>query len=165
MLFFKLTLALLAALGTHVSCFNVTVDENGNLILQTSDTQINWGNQRPKDVLKKLREKCPEDGIGCSKATAVELDSQVIIDGKSYMRKLSVTINEATYPTSGNGGFSQLSQALEALVDTAPFMVSSKQHWDQDTEQSSCTNNNNNFCWSACESIISHPSNLRANVA
>jgi hypothetical protein len=154
MLLFKLSLALFVAMGTLVSCFDVRVDDNGNLVLQSSGNHINWGNMKPLDVLQKLREKCPEDGIGCSTAAAVELDTQVIADGKSYMRTLTLTITDSSYPGSATGGVAQLIQALQALVDSPPWSVYSKQHWDQDTEQSSCASVNDNYCWSACELII-----------
>lgn len=154
MLFSRLSLSLLATLPTRVFCDEYPVNANGNLVLQSTDVHISWGNHKPLDVLERLREKCPEDGIGCCKATNVELDTQVTIDGRSYMRTLSVTINEASYVPGATGGFSQLLKALQALVDSEPWTVfTSKVHWDQDTEQSSCTRNNNNYCWSVSEPV------------
>lgn len=121
--------------------------DGGNVRLWGQNDKLNWGDQKPVDVIQRVIEKCGA-GPTC-RADDYSWDTQVVVDGKNQRRKLVVTVTQSTFdPRLPQADSLHMLQSLQKLLASDPWTTSSRQHWDGDTEQASCPSAASNFCWS-----------------
>jgi hypothetical protein len=147
----KSTLAvLLVAFGasTVAADDEWTNPDGGNMVIEGSSERMNWGTMRPTDVIDKLEEKCKDGSISCSVEEPLEMETQVIEDGKQTRMNLKVTIDLADFAEEGSGSSEMIRSALHEFMGFGKTYYKATRHWESGTEGQSCASAADNFCWS-----------------
>jgi hypothetical protein len=121
------------------------------LRLWGTEEHISWGNLNPTDTLTKYRDHCND--LTCV-SKDWEMDTEVVVNTQDWRRKLVIKMVESKFTDAKNGTATHLIEALADLVSREPFVTSSTDHWDQNTEQASCPPGNSNYCWSKSPTVV-----------
>ncbi|KLU82753.1 hypothetical protein MAPG_01822 [Magnaporthiopsis poae ATCC 64411] len=118
------------------------ISPDGRLSIGASTTQVNWGDLRPYDAMRALKERCLS---ACGEG--MDFPSKVVIDGKPPQDlTVHLKVMDSAPAPEPPGDMTQLFEAMDKLARHPQYTKEKMLHYDHDTEDVNCPAPANT-CW------------------